>query len=165
MLTKFHKKKRKLAFVYIYTNLAKINCSTQLREAIDYMVVTSDVEEILAMQAPHVHVYEQLVREFVACIRSRNTSIQSCKSKKAFQHIVHQLIQKSFQPPSFIDEDAASLTKIKEIISRTNTTGRKCVKCGHRTFTYDRQERSADEGSTVYHMCLSANCGHLQRIA
>ena len=110
----------------------------------------------------HGVVYRQMVREALAQI-GRNTGRITGRISD-MSELADNVAAAVLQPLAFVDEDEVKRRQLQSVQQRMKTKV-KCNKCGSAAVVFEKQERSSDEGATVYHQCVNPECKFLLRIA
>jgi DNA-directed RNA polymerase subunit M/transcription elongation factor TFIIS len=102
----------------------------------------------------HGVVYRQMVREALAQIGRLTT----------MSELADNVAAAVLRPLAFVDKDEVKRRQLQSVQQRMKTKV-KCTKCGSAAVVFEKQERSSDEGATVYHQCVNPECKFLLRIA
>ena len=108
----------------------------------------------------HGVVYRQMVREALAQI----DYIGRIGRISDMSELADNVAEAVLRPLAFVDEDEVKRRQLQSVQQRMKTKV-KCNKCGSAAVVFERQERSSDEGATVYHQCVNPECKFLLRIA
>lgn len=159
-------KERKLAFMLLVDAVESLACSTVDTGLID---AVSGIEqriheacidakgEARDQRMRHSVVYRQMVREALAQIgRIGRISDMS--------ELADYVAEAVLRPLAFVDEDEVKRRQLQSVQQRMKTKV-KCTKCSGAAVVFEKQERSSDEGATVYHQCVNPECKFLLRIA
>lgn len=153
--TKLLSAARKQAVSMLKSALNSVNNSLWTAIAVEHCLFTS-APDLLS-------VYKQMVRESLCAIamyRARNPEVQE------YTHTdIQMFASAAVRAPPILDEEQEHKNKLMAVQERMKSKGKRCRKCGGRVFTYEKQERSMDEGATVYHQCMNDQCNHLERQA
>ena len=107
----------------------------------------------------HSVVYRQMAREALGHIQS-SYDVTTCNVDR----LADDAAAAAVRPLAFVDEDAEKQRQLQSVQQRMKTKVR-CTKCSGAAVVYEKQERSSDEGATVYHQCVNPDCKFLLRIA
>lgn len=172
-------KERKLAFGLLHGALKKnIIPKTTSRTDVNAMVrsimVVSGIEQRIHsacidtksaardQRMRHGIVYRQMVREALGRLaRSGDVLINDTMY---LTRLANEVAKAAVQPFTFIDEAEIANRRLQTVQDSMKTKV-KCTKCNGAAVVYEKQERSSDEGATVYHQCVNPDCKYLLRIA
>lgn len=163
-------KERKLAFKILFETLQS---KLPKKDRIKCVLVVSNTEKRLFtacidskgeardQRLRHNVVYKQMVREVLGYIHT--VSPATCDVMSATS-LANELAAAAVRPLSFVDEEGIQQQQLQGV-QHTMKTKVACTKCGGAAVVYEKQERSSDEGATVYHQCVNKDCMFKLRLA
>ena len=113
-------------------------------------------------QITNAILYRQMIRESAEYIQIQMQNSQNSQNQKEVLS-AENCARAAVVPPVFYDEIQEQEKRMKRV-QETLTHTHKCKKCNSICIVYEKQERAADEGGTIYYQCTNSDCNHVYKI-
>ena len=165
---------RRKAVQVFYKTLTEIDTTSELtpEQLCACLHIASQLEDIIYSRSDLKYdkqsLYKQCLREANAYLK-RACQIKDYQQLEAFCHnqvkaFVTECCLSVAKPLKIYNSQLEVQKRIDKVKAKLNTKTFKCRECKGPVLILERQLRSADEGSTLFLVCMNSECKHEQRI-